>query len=147
MRRTILVAAIVVVSVLTYVRGGDASGGFSVRTLRGTYGFSGDGTLGGGTIPAAVAGLNFFDRAGGCAIRARLNAGGAVHPLNSTSCTYSVNPDGTGSLDVAFEPPFAVPFHSDFVIVDGGRELRFILSDALGQTVAQGSSIHQSRGN
>jgi hypothetical protein len=152
MRKTIVVAVVFVAAVLTHVRGSQASGGFSVRSLRGVYGFSGTGTLGGGTIPAAVVGFNYFDRAGGCEIRARLNTGtridptGAVQVLNSTSCTYSVEPDGSGSLDVMFEPPFAAPFHSDFVIVDGARELQFVLSDPFGATVASGTSTQQSGG-
>jgi hypothetical protein len=124
-----------------------AAGGYSKRSLRGSYGFSGSGTLAAGTIQAAVAGLNLFDGAGGCEVRARLNAGGQVVPLTTASCSYEVNRDGTGTLDVTFnEPPFAGPFHSDFVIVDGTNQIQFVLSDPSGGTVASGVTTKQSRG-
>jgi hypothetical protein len=119
--------------------------GFSNRSLRGTYGLSGSGTIGFGTIPAAVVGLNSFDRNGGCDISAKVNAGGVVVPLTTAHCSYSVNADGTGSIDVTFnEAPFTVPFHSDFVIVDGADELPFVLSDAAGSTVASGVAKRQT---
>src|SRR5687767_4522266 len=110
---------------LAYVGTTQAGGRFSDRTIRGVYGFSGAGTLAGGAIQAAVAGLNSFDGDGGCGVRARLNAGGAVHSVSSTSCSYSVNPDGTGSARITLTgTPFPLPeFRSDFVIVDNADEI------------------------
>jgi hypothetical protein len=143
--RSVYFAAFVVVALFAYVGTTQAAGGFSVRTLKGTYGISGSGTLGYGTIQAAVVGLNSFDRDGSCDITAKVNAGGRVAPLTTAHCSYSVNADGTATLDVTFnEPPFTVPFHSDFVIVDGGKELHFVLSDAAGSTVASGVAKRQS---
>lgn len=130
------VVALVVLALLAYVGSSQAAGGFSTHTLRGSYGFSGSGTLGGGVFQAAVVGLNWFDGRGGCAISARINAFGTVSPLESSSCTYAVNPDGTGVLDVTFAHPLlGGPFHSDFVIIDG-KEVHSMLSDGSGGTVA-----------
>lgn len=141
--RRICVAA--VIAVVAYAGTSQAGGGFSLRSLKGTYGVSGSGTLAGGAVQAAVVGLNSFDGAGGCGISARLNAGGTVYTLTSAECSYRVNRDGTGSLDVTFnEPPFTGPFLSDFVIVDEANELHFVLSDPSGGTVASGVSKRQS---
>jgi hypothetical protein len=141
-----LIATAIVGCVATAYLGATQAGGYSNRSLRGTYGLSGSGTIGFGTIPAAVVGLNSFDRAGHCDISASLNAGGLVTPLTTAQCTYSVRPDGTGTLDVRFnEAPFTVPFHSDLVIVDGGNELLFVLSDGAHSTVASGVAKRQSQ--
>jgi hypothetical protein len=146
--RHIFVAAIMMFVVFAYSGASRAAGGFSVKSLKGVYGFSGSGTL--ATMPAAVAGLNSFDRAGGCDITAKINIGGAVAAVTTNTCTYVVNPDGTGFLDVTFNEPFpglpGIKFHSDFVIVDGAREVHAVLSDNLGMTVATSISKRQSAG-
>jgi hypothetical protein len=143
--KKLCVAAFVVVAVLAVVRTTQATNTASLRTLKGTYGLSGSGTLLGGTVQAAIVGVNAFDRAGGCAIRARINAFGSVTPVNSTSCSYTVRADGTGVLQVTFDNPlFAGPFRSDFVIVDNAKELRFMLSDPSGGTVATGVAKRQT---
>jgi hypothetical protein len=145
-RRHIFVAAIMMFVVVAYTGASRAAGGFSAKSLKGVYGFSGSGTIAG--IPAAVAGLNSFDRAGGCDITAKLNVGGSVSSLTTATCTYAVNADGTGSLDVTFNEAFpslpGIEFHSDFVIVDGGKEVHAVLSDNLGVTVATSISKRQS---
>jgi hypothetical protein len=144
--KSLSVAAIIVAAVLAHVATTRAAADFSRRSLKGTYGFSGAGTLFGGAVQATVVGLNSFDRAGGCVITARINGGGLVTPLTTATCSYGVNSNGTGWIHVTFnEPPFG-PFVSDFVIVDEARELRFILSDASGGTVASGVAKKQSGG-
>jgi len=144
--RILCVAAIVAVVAFTSGATTQARGGFSDRTLRGVYGFSGSGTIAGGAIPATVVGLTRFDGAGGCAVSARLNAGGAVHALTSTSCSYGVNADGSGWQRIALSgAPFPLPeFISDLVIVDNAREIHFVLSDAGGGTVANGIAKEQT---
>src|SRR4051812_34150021 len=74
--------------------------GYSQRSLKGTYGLSGAGTLGFGTLPAAVVGLNSFDRNGGCDLSVKVNAGGGVTSLTTAQCHYTVIADGTGTIDV-----------------------------------------------
>ena len=74
---------------------------------------------------------------------ARLNAGGTVVALTSDSCTYTVNPDGRGTMIVTFQPSGA--FTTDFVLVDGAKEFHFIVSDTTqpGTTVASGVAKRQ----
>jgi hypothetical protein len=46
---------------------------------------------------------------------------------------------------VTFDNPlFAGPFHSDFVVVDDGEEIPFMLSDGTGGTVATGVAKRQT---
>jgi hypothetical protein len=143
--RKLYVVAFVVVALLASVGTIQATSSFSVRTLKRTYGLSGSGTLLGGTVQAAIVGVNSFNRAGGCAISAQINAFGTVTPVSSTSCSYTVNPDGTGVLRVTFDtPPYTGPFRSDFVIVDNAKEIRFMLSDQSGGTVATGVAKRQT---
>jgi hypothetical protein len=145
--RKVYVTLLMLAGMLASVSTSQAVSSFSLRSLRGTYGFSGSGTLAGGMVQAAVVGVNSFDGAGGCRITARLNAGGMVHSLTSATCSYTVNPNGTGTTTVTFhEPPFVGPFISDFVIVDAKKELRFVLSDPSGGTVASGVAKRQAAG-
>jgi hypothetical protein len=131
-RRT-CVPAMIVALALVGVATIEASGRFSRRSLRGTYGFYGSGTLAGGTVQAGIVGLNSFDGAGGCDVTVRLNAGGTVIPLTAAECSYTVNADGTGQIHVRFDHPvFAGPFTSDFVIVDNAKEVPFSISEASG---------------
>jgi hypothetical protein len=144
MRKTYAAAA-AIAAVVGYVGTTEAAAVYSKRSLRGVYGFSGSGTLAGGTVQAAVVGLNSFDGKGGCDITARLNAGGAeVVPLTTAECSYTVNPQGSGALTVTFnEPPFG-PFTSDFVFVHGADELHFVLSNPALFAVANGVSKRQA---
>ncbi len=145
MNRTAAYVVVVgLVGLLAYVGSGHASGRYSLHSLNGVYGFSGSGTLFSGTVQAAVVGLNSFDGAGSCKITARLNAGGSVQSLTSKECSYTVNRDGTGSINSTFnEPPFG-PFTTDFVFVDGNKELYIVLSDGFGaNTVASGVAKRQ----
>jgi hypothetical protein len=144
--RKIHVAAVLLAVLLAYVGSSHASGRFTSRSLRGVYGFSGSGTLSDGAVQAAVVGLNSFDGAGGCRITARLNQGGMVSQLTSATCSYTVNPDGTGFTDVTFTE-LPIPFKSDFVIVDQAKEIHFVLSDPFSETtVASGVAKRQRAG-
>lgn len=147
-RRGLCLTAIMLAAVLVDAGSGWATGHFTLRSVKGTYGFSGQGTLGG--APAAVVGLNSFDGAGGCEVQAKLNLVGTILPLISSSCSYTVNPDGTGAVSMTFPGPIGplslpeIPFVTSFVIADGGHELPFILSDTFGGgTVASGVATRQ----
>jgi hypothetical protein len=144
--RRIAVTAMIVTVALVYTGRSDADAGFSKRSLGGVYGFSGSGSLFAGAVPAAVAGLNSFDRAGGCGITAQFNNGGTVVPLTTAECSYDVFPDGSGFLKVRFNE-FPSRFTSNFVLVDNAREIQFVLSDDLFQTVASGVSRKQRGSN
>jgi hypothetical protein len=146
--KRICVLAILVAAVLAYVGTSHATSNTSTRSIIGTYGFNGAGTLGAGTIQAGVVGLTTFGRNGRCRISVKINAVPLVPQpvlVNSTSCAYTLNADGTGTQDVTFDNPmFAGPFHSDFVVVDDGNELPFMLSDGTGGTVATGVAKRQT---
>ena len=143
------VAAAIVLGATLGLAGGGEAQGFGVGSLSGAYGFSGSGTLLEKT--ATVVGVNSFDGNGGCTIEASLGtalAPGTLIRLISQQCTYIVNGDGTGSVAVVFAPPPGIPvplpFNTAFVIVDGARELHFIMLDGFaGGTVATGIARKQ----
>lgn len=148
--RKLCMGVIVLTAVFAYGGGAHADEQFTLRSLSGTFAFSGSGTLQlmppvvpvPALVSAAVVGLTSFDGLGGCVTTAVLNAAGTVSPLTSATCSYAVNPDGTGSHDVAFAGLGS--FTSTFVIVDAKKEVYFMLSDGLGGgTVASGVSKRQ----
>ncbi len=110
---------------------------YSEKTIQGTWGFSGSGTL----YPPLVSeptlfsnvGTSYFDGNGDCSVTFSANSDGSlVGPVTSDTCTYTVNPDGTGSGIATFTDPYAPPSSSIlFVIVDQGRELRVIYADSI----------------
>lgn len=98
---------------------------FTDRSLRGAYGLIANGFSDGATTPGVRAGIFTFDGKGGCSIVSVVNAGtaGSVSQ-NSTTCTYTVNPDGTGTLTAD------IPYNAFFVITNHGRELQVIRTEA-----------------
>jgi hypothetical protein len=93
--------------------------------------------------PAVAVGIFTFDGAGGCATTDTINIGllGSIGPRTSTSCSYGVNPDGTGTIMVAFPPPLEQPVPLSFVITDNRKEFRFIRTDR--GAVAAGVAVRQ----
>jgi hypothetical protein len=132
---------IVLASLVSTVGLADADEPFSERSLRGTYAFSGSGYLIG--QPAAVVGVTRFDGHGGCETSAKLKVitSGAVVPLSSLSCTYTVDADGTGTQELTFS---IGSFHSDLAIA--GDEINFVLSGPAA-TVANGIAKLQRKGS
>jgi hypothetical protein len=135
------IIAIVLVGLTSFVPSAQADGGFSNQTLRGAWGFSSSATVlppaAASATPAVVVGLMTFNGNGGCSIIETFNAGGFSSSQASTSCSYTVNPDGTGTL-LAQSPSGPTPL--SFVIVDGNQELRFIRTDV---AVASGVARRQ----
>ncbi len=118
------------------VRGVEARDGYSNASLRGAWGFSADGVIVPPAVPmpthAVAVGLMRFDGKGACSISDTINIGGMAAgvdtPRESIDCSYHVRPDGTGTITAQFVgEPFPVPL--SFVIVDGGREFRWIRTD------------------
>jgi hypothetical protein len=122
-----------------------ADSGFSAKDLSGAFAFSAEGTLYPAypalspALPAVAVGIYSFDGAGGCTVVDQLNIASlglvpATGFRTSTSCQYSVNADGTGTLETSFGgAPGDVngPGVLTFVIVGKGpvTELRFTRVD------------------
>ena len=141
LRAVVVIAGVVVCST---VASADDNGKFSNKSLKGAYGFHVHGFLAANTaspIPASAVGRNVYDGAGSCTSEAKLNAGGTVISLSGT-CTYTVNPDGTGTAVSTYS--FGV-FTTDFVLVDNAKEFHFIVSDTAqpGATVGSGVAKRQ----
>jgi hypothetical protein len=108
----------------------------SNATLRGSFGYTSVGTI--VSLPGALAGpfaevgRETFDGNGKTHATATLSDDG--NTLTATiDGTYVVNPDCTGSmtLNVTFPDGFGTALvHADFVIDEGGAELRAIVTDS-----------------
>jgi len=119
-------------------RDGGHGTGFSDRTLKGTFGFNSSYSVLVATapdqpvvppLPFAGMGRIFFDGQGGCRVSSIGNVNGQAVPSTSSSCSYSVNPDGTGTSAAVFPgSPIADPIPIAFVITDGGNEFRAVLT-------------------
>jgi hypothetical protein len=108
--------------------------GFSNRSLKGYYGYNSSYGLLVATganqpvvpaLPFTGMGRIYFDGQGACKVSAIGNLNGQSVPSTSSSCVYSVNPDGTGTSEATFPgTPIADPIPIAFVITDGGAEIR-----------------------
>ena len=138
--RRVLSAAALFGAVVALAVPGHADQRFNNRDLRGTWGFKAHGFLfvsPESHLPASAVGLNTYDGNGGCVSKAHLNAGGTVVALTSSSCSYTVNPDGTATQDTVY--PAGGAFTTHIVLIEAD-EAFFIVSDATqpGTTVASG---------
>jgi hypothetical protein len=132
--RTIIAASaallMVALSKNAMAAGGDK---FTLKSIEGLWGFSGDGVLAGPTLddrlPIAGMGIISFDGLGGCQISGTTHVNGTALEADSDFCSYVVNPDGTGLIESSFPasgPLPAAEIPVAFVIVDQGSELRLI---------------------
>jgi hypothetical protein len=115
--------------------GDDDENTFTNLSLKGKWGFSDQATLVPPAvpepIPVASVGILDLDGRGNCTGSDRLNLNGIdIGPRIFDTCSYSVNPDGTGSMTVTIEGD-PEPVSLFFVIVDKKREFRYILSGVL----------------
>jgi hypothetical protein len=95
-----------------------------LQTLKGNYGFRGDGTFIGVGLLSAV-GLQSFDGQGNAQGSETANLNG--FPTHSTFAgNYTVNDDCTGTITETFDNGFSGTF--DIVIVDNGKEIFAIAS-------------------
>ena len=135
----LFVVALAVVALVAGVATSSQADSFSEKSLKGSYGLSALGSIGG--VPSSAVGLITFDGAGNCSETAVLNVGGTAVSLATVpgGCTYTVNPDGTGTIDANFGPAGA--FSANFVIVDNKKEFRFIVSGS--GAVAEGVAKRQ----
>ena len=101
--------------------------GCSNASLRGSYGFTGAGTILG---VGAVASVGSFtsDGRGNLAGTDTISFNGAIVRESFTS-TYTVNADCTGSSTALVQGPVPRTVHVDFIIVDHGNEVFNVLTD------------------
>jgi len=110
-----------------YAQGSEAhSGVCSVRTMKGTHGYSYGGTVMGSSI--AAAGPITFDGAGNLSAMYDVNLGGTPFHGSFTG-TYAVNADCTGTVTLQL-PLLGISSHGSFVIVDNGKRTYFVGTDS-----------------
>jgi hypothetical protein len=103
---------------------------FSNRSVKGAWGFNSySGVLVPPAVPEATPatglGRAVFDGHGGCSVSSVINIGGTISRLQSSSCSYSVDANGFGRGEAVFPgAPGGGTFPMEFVIVEGGNELR-----------------------
>lgn len=102
----------------------EAGGGFSVRDVDGQFAFAFDGFVTfGALVPVAAVGRFIADGRGNITDGVRTLVVGGIAVKQTFTCTYTVNPDGTGSA--ACEIAGASDESFDFVIVDKKKEVFF----------------------
>jgi hypothetical protein len=112
----------------------EARGGrpYSNQSIKGHWGYNTSfGMLMPPIVPqpqaTAAMGRISFDGGGGCDVKAVVNIEGQSMTMQSASCSYHVDPDGTGIAQALFPgAPIADAVPVAFVIVDAGQELRFV---------------------
>ena len=108
---------------------------FGNESLRGAYGVQSSGKVNGNDLVSI--GLILFYGRGGCTYVTTMNTdpGGVIGPISTTSCTYSVNTDGTGTLSLTL--PILGSFDFSFVIAAHRQEILGIptLTGAIGTLV------------
>jgi len=106
----------------------------SNASLRGSFGYTGTGTLLDSYVPPPLAGpfaevgRQTFDGKGNTDATATLSANGNIVKVTIAG-TYTVNPDCTGTMTLNVSPLGAI-VHADLVIGGDGAELRAIVSDS-----------------
>jgi hypothetical protein len=123
--------ALLLVGLANFTTITQAYNGYSVHRLHGAYGFSSTATVlppfVPASTPAVVVGILTFDGSGGCTVSETINVGGTSFLQIPTACSYTVSPDGSGTLS-AQTPSGVTPLA--LVIVDSGKEILFIRTDA-----------------
>src|SRR5438094_273709 len=123
--------------------GATANDGFTNADVRGPYGFSLDGTIVSGTTAVPVAAVGVFEADGNGSLPdgvRTLSAGGVVRHQTFT-CTYTVNPNGTGSAVCTILTGGTGTESFDFVLTDKRREVPFVATNP--GFVVRGVSVKQ----
>ena len=105
-----------------------AGKGFSVKDVRGNYGFSFQGEIL-GVGPVAAVGRITADGEGNITDAVRTISLSGVSVTETFTCTITVNPDGTGSAVCPLDDPApgAPPVETfDFVLDDKARAFRLL---------------------
>ena len=113
--------SLLVLGLVSRVQAGDCSN----NSLKGTYGFSCEGT--GGGLPIAVVAVFTADGNGNGSEVETISFNGDISQGVPFTVTYTVNADCTGSI-VTTAPDGAVTDH-DFVIDDNKKEIRILVAE------------------
>lgn len=101
---------------------------------KGSYGFLFYGVSGPDLLPFVAVGVETFDGKGNVSGLASTSHNGEIRHWRAFAGTYLINDDCTGSDVVRFVDGESMPTH-EFVMVDGGKELR-LLSTGGGANIA-----------
>jgi len=120
-------------------------------TLAGSYGFSitvpyAGNDNGTGVIQGVVTLDGAGNATGGGGVSVGVDpdpnaTGPQVQPTQSNQGTYTVNPDGTGTI--TFQNPNGKTTSISFVITDGGSQLMLVVTAGLGNAVGTGTARKQ----
>lgn len=143
MKRTLSTLLLVVLSA-TLVPAVYAQGGCTDATLTGNYAFNLSGfaspvTPKRGAQPWAVTGVLNLDGAGNISASYAGSINGGVFTAQTTSGTYTVNSDCTGSI--TFTSGDAAGLTANMAIIGGGTEIFFVSTQA--HTTAAGDAKKQ----
>jgi hypothetical protein len=132
----------------THLDGGDISGtvydGFAraayAGPLKGSYTFQ----LNNSPVPAGTIGVVSFDGAGNVSVKSTSVGAGTdpnQPPVSSGTLTgtYSINPDGSGTINLPVQAGQSTPSAFAIVITDGGSGLLILQTDGTGHDVSFGT--------
>lgn len=100
---------------------------YNLNSLRGDHGFTYDGTIL-GVGPIASSGPIQFDGQGNLSASYSTAVNGVLFRGTFVG-TYTVNPDGSGSVTLNL-PRLGLSAHGDFVLIDDGKGTFFSCTDA-----------------
>ena len=108
-----------VIGVVPFVQADDDAPQCSTTTLKGSFGYTGMGSIvsGASILPIAFVGTITFDGQGNATFSHVLSRDGVIIPVGPIYTTYTVNPDCTGTLTA---------FNGHLVVDDNGKEYREI---------------------
>ena len=113
--------SLLVLGLVSRVQAGECSN----VSIKGTYGFSCEGTIV-GVGPLAVVGVFTADGDGNGSEVETISFNGMITTGATFTVTYTVNADCTGSF---VSTGFGSVFHNDFVIDDNKKEIRLISTE------------------
>jgi hypothetical protein len=102
----------------------------TLKNVKGAFGATFTGTITAGPFagPYAAVARVVCDGKGNCHAEGTQSLNGDIQPLVDERATYIVNPDCTGSIAVVLVG--GEPINFNFIIVNRGKELRSIQTDA-----------------
>lgn len=125
----VLAAIAVVVTIVATMDTGRAASGYSTYSVRGTYRIAYTGVNLPSLVPESGIGIFVADGTGGIAGTETLNISGLICTNVALTGTYSVDPNGMGTMSATFTSP--VPgcsgdFTIHLIVHDGGNLVRAV---------------------